>query len=84
MTDLTDSYFFRCPHCLGGVQVLKAEMNCKIFRHGQVTATGEQINPHLAKAECDRLAAEGKINGCGKPFRFVPGATPYVEECGYI
>ena len=31
--------------------------------------TGTQIDPHLAKEGCDKLAAEGLIYGCGKPFR---------------
>jgi hypothetical protein len=31
--------------------------------------TGQQIPPHLPKPECDRLASEDRIYGCGKPFR---------------
>jgi len=31
----------------------------------------KQIDPHLPKVDCDKLKAEGKIFGCGKPFRLI-------------
>jgi hypothetical protein len=31
----------------------------------------KQIPPHLPKVECDKLVAEDKIYGCGKPFQLV-------------
>ncbi len=73
-----------CPHC--NEQILIAELNCRIFRHGALRSSGNQINPHESKVECDRLSTEGLIWGCGKPFYvkgdFQTGLT--VEPCDYI
>lgn len=58
-----------CPSCNALVVVDPCEVNCKIFRHGVMKDTGTQIDPHLAKEGCDKLATEGLIYGCGKPFK---------------
>ena len=58
-------------------------MNCRIFRHGIYKHNGKQMNPHLPKADCDRLYNEGKIHGCGKPFQIPKGSTEAVV-CDYI
>lgn len=84
---LDNSYFFECPHCQGGVQVLQNQVACKIFRHGTYKQPDNpQIPPHLPKDQCDELVRTGQINGCGKPFLFVfaPDGRNYVEKCGYI
>jgi hypothetical protein len=84
--DPEEIILFACPHCGHMVGVQKKEVNCKIFRHGVMRHNGEQINPHLPKEECDRLASEGLIRGCGKPFRLIeqPSGTFAIEECEYI
>ena len=56
---------FVCPHCNG--TVLVEQLNCQIFRHGILKETGQQINPHLKKSDCDLLFESGRIYGCGKP-----------------
>lgn len=74
-----------CPHCQTLVEVLS--INCAIFRCGIYRATGQQVNPHAPKAECDRLAATQEIWGCGKPFRVKPsqeGEGYTAEPCDYI
>ena len=52
-----------------------------------------QIPPHAPKAQCDWLAANNMIIGCGKPYKVVDvvvedGAGGKVEQravaCGYI
>ena len=63
--------FLPCPSC--GVLIEIAE------RCGIVKATGEQIPPHLPKAECDALG--DTIWGCSKPMRLVDGK---LEKCEYI
>ncbi len=77
---------FRCPSCNGHIIVNKNEINCSIFRHGILKSTGEQINPHLSKQECDRLYASNCIYGCARPFRitFKDGDSYSVVECDYI
>jgi len=60
-----------CPHCNHLILIYKNEINCAIFRHGVLKSNMQQIDPHLSKPECDRLAAEGLIIGCGNPFRLV-------------
>ena len=77
-------YMFSCPHCDGTVTVCENQVNCTIFRHG-VYKSGKRkkqpVSPHTPKAECDRLACEGLIHGCGKPFKF---DGKKVTICGYI
>jgi hypothetical protein len=70
-----------CPNCFDFFEVAPNELNCKIFRHGVLKATGQPINPHASKADIDALLAADKIYGCGRPFRF-DGNTAVV--CGYI
>ena len=64
----------------------KAEFNCKIYRHGIYKNTLEQIDPHMKKEECDRLARIGLIYGCGKPFKIeVLEENNYkISKCDYI
>jgi hypothetical protein len=62
---------FDCPHCQQHIIVEIEQVNCAIFRHGVLKTTGQQMDPHAPKAQCDLLAAEGAIWGCGKPFRLV-------------
>ncbi len=84
-TETKDILYFDCPHCGDLVQISKKELNCRIFRHGALRATGEQINPHAAKSDCDSLASTGQIYGCGKPFRIVQkNNVETIESCSYI
>lgn len=69
-----------CPHCDGTIQVNSNEINCGIFRHAVLKKTGKQVNPHLSKAECDKLG--DSIYGCGKPFRITQDLK--IEKCDYI
>ena len=34
-----NSYVFNCPHCENPVQVQRDQVNCQIFRHGQMKNT---------------------------------------------
>ena len=72
-----------CPHC--DTFVLIEQLNCKIFRHGVLKSNNTQMNPHASKAECDSLAQQNLIIGCGKPFRVVENQNTYVAEmCDYV
>ena len=74
-----------CPHCHMYIIIMKEEINCKIFRHGVLKANNQQIDPHLKKEECDRLANDNLIYGCGKPYRLVERKQKWVaERCDYI
>lgn len=86
-------YIFQCPHCEAYVQVEQNQVNCTIFRHGYFYETDGagnihltmQVNPHAPKEECDKLVAEGKVQGCCKPFRMVKNGDSYVVTvCDYI
>jgi hypothetical protein len=68
-----------CPHCGQMADII--ELNCAIFRCGIYKLTFLQISPHLPKDECDRLAANQLIYGCGKPFMVVHGKAML---CSYI
>jgi len=71
----------QCPHCKCLVEI--EQLNCRIFRHGTYKHNGKQIPPHSPKHECERLFTEGKIHGCGKPFRIPKGSTEAIV-CEYI
>ena len=73
-----------CPHCKQSIEILA--INCRIFRCGIYKANYKQIDPHLPKAECDRVFAEGLIFGCGKPFiiTVIDASTVKLEPCDYI
>ena len=78
-----DPVLVECPHCSCQVEIL--EVNCAIFRHGTYKHNGAQLNPHLPKAECDRLVAAGAIHGCGRPFRVERRMDSLVAVvCDYI
>ena len=79
---MEDYIIVSCPHCGDYIQILKKEINCKIFRHGVLKRSGKQMEPHLEKDECDRLFAEGLIFGCGKPFMLNDYMIAVV--CDYI
>lgn len=78
------SIFVECPHCKCLVEIL--EINCAIFRHGTYKQNGQQLNPHLPKADCDRLVAADAIHGCGKPFQLIKREGDVYEAvvCDYI
>jgi hypothetical protein len=75
-----------CPHCKGVIIVNKLDLNCKIFRHGVLKETNKQIDPHSCKETCATLAKEGKIYGCGKPFKLTRrDSFGWIsEKCDYI
>ena len=79
--NIMDMYTISCPHCNGIIQILKKEINCKIFRHGVYKNNNLPIPPHTIKTECDRLFTQKIINGCGKPFIFDGNI---VKICDYI
>ena len=66
-----------CPHCDVCIEIL--EVNCAIFRCGIFKDTGEQIQPHLPKQECDALKKEDRIWGCGRPFKYEGGKAIVCE-----
>ena len=82
---MSDFYVFTCPHCQGSVIVQHNELNCRIFRHGIYKHNGEQMHPHTPREECDRLAQQGLIIGCGQPFRVDgDGAAAVAVVCDYV
>lgn len=60
-------FLIKCPYCSEYIYI--EELNCRIFRHGVLKKTNEQINPHSSKEECEKLYINNKIYGCGKPFK---------------
>ena len=79
---VTTMYTYACPHCKVLVQTEKIQ--CGIFRHGVFKGSWKQIPPHLPKAQCDALAAQGKIVGCGKPYQLTGNKNRMkVSPCEY-
>lgn len=74
-------HYFKCPHCDLICQVPENEIRCKIFRHAVFKENMKFADPHASKEVCDSWVKEGKIYGCGKPFKFDGNK---VEKCGYI
>ena len=78
-------YIFTCPHCQGTIIVGHNELNCRIFRHGVYKHNGEQMPPHTPRGECERLAVNGLIDGCGRPFCVEgDGVNAVAVVCDYI
>ena len=77
---MSNILIINCPHC--NQHILIDELNCKIFRHGVLKSTNEQINPHSTKLECDYYISNDLIYGCGKPFKLNSNLQP--EICDYI
>ena len=80
------SYYIECPHCNMMMELPKNEINCAIYRHGVIKATGKQMDPHAPKHVCDYLLQNNLIYGCGKPFRVIHKSQEniWVEKCEYI
>ena len=74
-----------CPHCEQYILIYKNDVNCAIFRHAVYKNNYIQINPHMSKEMCDKLAQENQIIGCGKPFRLVLENNEFrAIICDYI
>ena len=78
-----------CPHCNN--YVIIEQLNCKIFRHGVIKSSGQQIPPHSNKEICDELYDKKLIYGCGRPFHVISINTNsnnelelISEKCDYI
>jgi hypothetical protein len=87
--ELATDIIITCPHC--EKLVLIEKLNCCIFRHGTFINTGQQINPHASKEECEQLINTKQIYGCGKPFKIIikikldTNDVEYITEvCDYI
>lgn len=80
-------YYLECPHCNGLIEIYEVEINCAIFRHGIFKDSGNQLNPHASKEECESAFTNALIIGCGKPFRLVKSIENnqiFLEKCDYI
>ena len=69
MTEKITEIVIVCPHCNENIVI--AELNCCIFRHGILKENNKQMEPHLSKVLCELYVQTDKIYGCGKPFRVV-------------
>ena len=73
----------KCPHC--NEYIIIEQLNCGIFRHGQLKSNGKQMDPHTQKDICDYYKVNNLIYGCGKPFRiFLRDNIFVIEICDYI
>ena len=80
-----ESILLKCPHCNEYILTYKKDINCKIYRHGVYKNNNKQIDPHSSKEICDKLFKEGKIYGCGKPFKLIKKNDLYEAiKCDYI
>ena len=76
-----------CPHCNEQIFIMLSEINCNVFRHGIYKETFQQMDPHTPKEDCDYLANNNLIIGCGKPFCILvqKSTGKFVGyDCGYI
>lgn len=72
---MEDFYFIECPYCKAGIEILKSELNCKIFRHATLKDPPFNVNPHASREEINKL----KIYGCGMPFYFDGIDIKYID-----
>lgn len=79
-----DVLYFKCPHCLLDIHVMRNELNCCIFRHGVYKNSYKQVDPHLNKEMCDKLVKDNMVIGCCKPFEVINKNNKlYVQVCNY-
>ena len=80
---MEDNTIITCPNCNEFIIIEK--LNCGIFRHGVIKSTGQIMDPHLNKLECEKLITNNLIYGCGKPFQIIinNGITE-LKICDYI
>ena len=76
-------WVFDCPYCGTSTIVHKREVNCIIFRCGVYKSTGQQINPHMPKVQCDQLVSTDAVYGCARPYRVLV-SQKLVQKCDYI
>jgi hypothetical protein len=79
---MEDFVLTSCPKCGTTIQIFKRDINCRIFRCGIFKASNQPIAPHAAKAQIDAWLAQGRLHGCGQPFRL--NAKNSAEVCDYI
>ena len=75
-----------CPHCNDYVLTSVETLNCRIFRHGVDKLSFQPLPPHSSKELCDRMVAEQRIYGCGRPFRVQETASGSFQcvDCDYV
>lgn len=80
-----EDLIFECPKCGDCIAIPKNAINCGVFRHGFNNDTKKVLNPHEKKEICLKLKEEGKLAGCGYPFKIVKHKGLYVLElCDWI
>ena len=79
-------YVKECPYCGESILLYLHEFNCKIYRHGILKNTLQQINPHSSKDECEYYIKHDMIYGCGKPFKIelIDNDDISLVKCDYI
>ena len=77
----TDFFYFNCPHCDLMCQIPRNEIRCTIFRHAVFKENMEFVPPHAPQKVCEEWIKNGKVWGCGKPFKF-DGVN--LSICDYI
>lgn len=79
----TDNFLICCPNC--NEIIIIEKINCGIFRHGQYITSGNQLEPHAPKTQCDYLFQNKMIYGCGKPFQILlKNDAIKIIKCDYI
>lgn len=77
------SIYIACPHCECLIEIV--QINCGIFRHGVFKETNLQLDPHSSEIVCKEAIENGKIYGCGKPFKLEFQDDEYIPTiCEYI
>jgi hypothetical protein len=76
-------FVVRCPKC--SQEIIIEEINCRIFRHAVNKFTGQQMNPHASKTECDEAVIQDTIYGCASPFIIDLSGNKWLASlCDYI
>ena len=76
-------FIVKCPKC--GIQIIIEEVNCKIFRHAVLKISGEQMNPHASKSDCEDAVSSDSVYGCAAPFILDLSGNEWIAiSCDYI
>ena len=86
---IDDGYLFECPHCSAPINVHRKELNCRIFRHGQMKNT---YDVYVVKTGVTHKAVIIKGGNIGESISFTnpvtgengEGIIKYINRGGQI
>ena len=78
IVSIDNGYLFECPHCNSQIYVNNNEINCRIFRHGQLKNT---YHVRIKKTGVIHNSVVIKGGNVGETVKFTNHVTGEKSEC---